>query len=690
MAGSKGEKANGPRQVSDHWKGIINMKKALILSLLFLSTLVSAQTNVSKFSAVRLVDIQPEGWLKTMLLNQEKGLTGKLQTTALPFMQDNWGGKPLKTGSVKGKTGWAAHEQEAYLLDGMLRCGYLLKSDALIQRASESLDGAMARVSPEGVIGSQLKGGKNRARWPHAVFFRALMAAYDSNGDPKIIDAMERHFMNDRVPLVGRETVNVETMVWLYEKTGKPLYLDMINGTLSPADPKLAVTVEKEDTARDFSVPDRHQGHGVTYLEFLKIPALRYQATGDKRYLEQTVKGFEKLDKYHMLPDGVPSSEEGLSGRTAQNTHETCDISDYLWTCHYMLEITGETGYADRMERALFNAGLGSITKEFDAHQYFSGLNQVYCNENSSPVVKYPLSRMAYRQLHNPPCCSGNVNRMIPVYAGSQWLKGEKGALVKALYGPGSVVHQVGDSKITLREESVYPYSDSILITVTEGAAAFPLLLRIPAWAENATVKLNGTNKSGVNPGAFFELNEKFKKGDKIEISLPAKAQFKKWSDDTLIVEYGSLLFALPVKTLKEEVSLESGGNPYMGYNMSPLSAWNYVLSGDGKDQSLLNVVRTGEVDPVNPWAQQPQALSIKVPATLFSQWTEVYRKVTRNEKITYEPMTPPLPAQGMFIHLKGEPEVISLVPYGSTELRMAMFPFSRRHKIVSGELVAE
>ncbi|MEI7850929.1 MAG: beta-L-arabinofuranosidase domain-containing protein [Kiritimatiellales bacterium] len=664
------------------------MKKALILSLLFLSTLVSAQTNASKFSAVRLVDIQPEGWLKTMLLNQENGLTGNLQKIGTPFTHDSWGEGPVDKTSSRN---WVPFEQEAYLLDGMIRCGYLLKSDDLIKRVQKSIDGAIAGASPEGVIGPLITGGGNRDRWPHAVFFRAMMAAYDNSGDKKILDAMEKHFANDKASWTDRETSIAETMVWLHEKTGKQLYLDMIENMLSPKlEPKELVKFQKKDITADFLVPQRHVGHGVTYMECLKVPALRYQATGDATYLEQSKKGFEKLDKYHMLPDGVPSSEEGLSEQTSQNTHETCDVADYLWSCHYMLQITGESSYADRMERALFNAALGSITKEFDAHQYSSCPNQVYCNENSSQVITYDSSRMAYRQLHRPPCCSGNVNRMIPIYVGSQWLKGANGALVKALYGPGSVVHQVGDSKITLKEESVYPYSDSILFAVTEGAAEFPLQLRIPAWAENATVKLNGTNKAGVKSGTFFELNEKFKKGDRIEVSLNAKAHCKKWSDDTLIVEYGSLLFALPIETLKEKVTLTSRGDTYMGYNMSPLSAWNYVLRMDGTDQSLLRVVRTGEIDPVNPWAQQPQALSIQVPATVLKEWTETYQKVTGKEGVAYAPMTPPLPPLGIFIRLPGKTEKISLVPYGSTELRMSMFPFVADFKVSAQGLFAE
>lgn len=666
-------------------------KYVFTLLLAFFSTMLNAQTNANKFVDISLANMKPEGWLKTMLVNQEKGLTGNLDTIGYPFMQDGWGDKPiLKKFGKKSAGWWVPYEQQAYLYDGIIRCGYLLKSDFLIKKATKSIYGAIANASPEGIIGTELTIG-DRRRWPHAVFFRAMMAAYDNTGDKKIISAMEKHYANDTIPLVGRDMANIEMMAWLYQKTGKQVYVDMIKKTLDPKTPKPIATF-KEDVIPFFSSPGKDEIHGVTYLELLKVPILLYQVTGDKKHLDEARKGFEKLDKYHMLPDGVPSSEEGLSGKSSHNVHETCDVVDYLWTCHYMLQATGETSYADRMERAVFNAGLGSITKKFDAHQYYSCPNQIYCDANSSHVASYPLSRFAYRQLHNPPCCTGNVNRMFPIYVGTQWLKGENNTLVKALYGPGSVIHQVGNSKITLKEESVYPYSDSILITVTEGSAEFPLQLRIPAWAENASVKLNGINKQGVKQGSFYELKEKFKKGDRIEVCLSAKARFKQWTDDAMIVEYGSMLFALPVKTIKEQVTVNipSHPKPFMGYNMNPISDWNYILGVDGKDQSLLKLVRTGKINYANPWEQQPQVLKIRVPAYKDEKWQENYRKITENGKTTYAPFTPPLMNRGemIFVLRRLEPEVISLVPYGSTELRISMFPFWSE-KTISPEALA-
>jgi len=667
------------------------INKVMTLLLLFSSTILSAQTNANKFFDISLKNIKPEGWLKTMLVNQERGLTGNLDTIGYPFIEDGWGGKPfLKKNGKITSAWWVPYEQQAYLYDGMIRCGFLLNSDFLIKKAQKSIYGAIAKSSANGIIGSELTVG-DRRRWPHLVFFRAMMAAYDNTGDKIILNAMERHFANDTIPMVGRDMGNIEIIAWLYENTGKKEYVEMMKRTIYPISPKPA-SAFKEDILPHFSSVERDEIHGVTYLELLKVPILLYQVTGEKKYLDEARKGFDKLDKFHMLPDGVPSAEEGLSGKSSQNVHETCDVVDYLWTCHYMLQATGETSYADRMERALFNAGLGSITKKFDAHQYYSCPNQIYCDANSSHVSSYEWSRFAYRQLHNPPCCTGNVNRMFPIYVGTQWLKGENGTLVKALYGPGSVVHQVGNSKITLKEESVYPYSDSILITVADGSAEFSLQLRIPIWAENATVKFNGINKQGVKQGIFYELKEKFKIGDKIEICLSAKAQFKQWTDDAMIVEYGSMLFSLPVKTLKEQVTVKipSHSKPFMGYTMNPISDWNYILGVNGKDISLLKVVRSGKIDSVNPWEQQPQVLKIKVPAYKAEKWKENYRKISEKGGTAFAPMTPPLLNRGemIFVLRRLQPEIINLVPYGSTELRMSMFPFWSE-KTISPEALA-
>ncbi len=471
-------------------------KRDLIITLFIWLSLISYSQN-GVFEDISLNRIKPEGWLKSMLINQRDNFTVPLETISQPFIRGGWGKEPfLRTEHGQTFVHWVPYEQTAYWYDGMARCGYLLDDPALQEKAHAAMYSSIKSASPEGIIEPALSVG-DRRRWPHAVYFRAMMAAYESTQDTKVLNALEIHFKNDTVPMLGRDFCNLETVAWLYQKTGDAFFF---HKALEMYDVYRERTPGYDDVIGHFSSSDKQEIHAVTYHEMLKLPIILYTLTGDKEQLDIARNGFRKLDDFHMLPDGVASSEECLSETGALNTHETCNIVDYMWTCSHMLKATGEVEWADRIERALFNAGLGSITKIFDTHQYASAPNQVVCTSHSSHVPAYDASRMAYRQVHEPHCCTGNVNRMLPVYAGSQWLAGEDGSLVKALYGPGSVTHTVGKNKVVLQERSVYPYSDTIQIVVTHGQACFPLQLRIPQWASAAVICINGRNGRVFHP----------------------------------------------------------------------------------------------------------------------------------------------------------------------------------------------
>lgn len=636
----------------------------------------------------------PEGWLNTMLINQRNGLTGYLDTIIFPFTQGGWGENPFVRNYKGIQSGfWVPYEQTAYYYDGAIRCGYLLNDSFLINKAQKAVYNTIKNASPEGILEPILSQG-DRRRWPHSVFFRAMMAQYEATNDEKIINAMEKHFLNDTIPLAGRDLCNVEAMAWVYMHTENK---DIYNKLMLWKDSQGKSSFQEDDLG-DYGSPERQEIHAVTYHEVLKLPIIYYMLTGDKRELEKARMGFAKLDRYHMLPDGVASGEEGTSGKGSQNTHETCNIVDYIWTLSYMLKATGETEWADKMERALFNAGMGAITKNFDAHQYLSCPNQVYCGDYSSHVSSYNVSRLAYRQMHKPPCCTGNVNRMFPAFVGNMWLTGEKNSLYKALYGPGKMEHTVNGKKIVLQEQSVYPYSDTITISIVSGSAEFPLYLRIPGWCNNPQLFVNGKERNDIKPGTFFCLNRVFEAGDKIVLVAPKQAEFINWDGyEAMVVNYGPLLFALPVKAkiTKEIVSLggEFENKPFIGYTMSPQTDWNYILGVDGTDNSLIKVVKHPIKDINNPWIQSQQPIELRVPMYKDPTWTSHYQKViTDSGDEVFAPLTPPLPARGamIFVLRKLNPEIKSLVPYGSTYLRMSMFPFWKETEISPEVLAAE
>ena len=666
---------------------------ALAFSLLVPSVLV-AQHEI--FQNVPLNQITPEGWQKNFLIKQRDGLTGHLDTLCEPFNQGGWLGDKsgLKAPFYKRTNSkgvdvlcWEPFEQTGYYYDGVLRAGLLLQDDFLVKKANEQIYGTIAQASPQGVMADAVPD-----RWPHVVFFRSFMAAYEATRDKKVLEALEKHYANDSFSLAGaRNILNIEQLLWLYRQTGKKEYLERpVKLYEAMASRKSDRLVNKFDDLRS---DERQDIHGVTFLEMLKLPVLLYMATGETRYLDAARNGYRKLDKFHMLANGITSSEEGLSDKRATSAYETCDISDYAWTTGYMLQATGEVEWADRIERDILNAGMASVTQDFETHNYFAAMNQVVSAIGSctSPIMGQAggASNMAYAQRQMPFCCTGNVNRFFPIYVGLQWLVGKDGALVKTLYGPSSFVHKIGDKTIKLREESAFPFSETVTIKVDEGKATFPLQFRIPTWAKKPKVAVNGVEQIGVESGKFFTVSGEHKAGDTITLTFPKEVRVREWEMNGAVVDYGPLLFSLPIPAKVEKELLSDwlwSGTPadskdLFGYNMFPDGKWKYVLALDYSNNHMARVISNPKADPNNPWDPKNPFLSIQMVGLEMPPWAMHYQeyKPHGNKPKQMAPITPPLPPRGSMImvyQMCEKPEVITLVPYGSTTLRLTVFPF--------------
>ena len=161
-----------------------------------------------------------------------------------------------------------------------------------------------------------------------------------------------------------------------------------------------------------------------------------------------------------MLIDGVNAPSEHIQIPTTQESHEICDISDYTGIYPILLKATGDAAYADKIERAAFNAAPGSVTKDFKALQYFSAPNQVIDARNS--FIRNGGGAMRYAPNSATECCPGNVNRMMPNFAINSWMTDGKGGLAATMYARSSVTYRVGErsSEVTVDEDTYYPFSD--------------------------------------------------------------------------------------------------------------------------------------------------------------------------------------------------------------------------------------
>lgn len=632
------------------------MKKS-ITSIIFIASCLAAaaQTDYSVFRTADMGEVRAEGWMKDILTRQKNGLSGHIEVAGHPFDKEGWG-----RADERRMWRWEDFEQTGYWADGALRLGYLIDDDMLRGKVKEWVDFQIDNPGKDGFIGPELDN-----LWPHVVFFRTIIAEYTATRDKRIIDALSSHYKNaERCRLLiktdgfdydfnERTMLHIEMLCWLYQETGDKFFIEKAEDTY-----RIFCSQKGPFTMQAFASEEVPIVHSVSSSETLKIPVILYMSTGKQEYLDAALHGLHKVFTYHGLADGLPSGNEAHDWNRPNGVHETCDVSDAQWMLRYFLQATGDARFGDMMERICFNAAMGVVSKDFRSLQYYSSPNQVIAKENSSPCTFVGgTDRMAYKVSHGPACCNGNMTRMLPIFCSSQWMKKGDRGIVAALYSPSTFTTSVDRKTVTIKEETAYPFNDAIKFTVsTKRPAEFSLWLRIPEWTKNAYAVINGSERIAIPvSGTFSEIRRQFKDGDVIELHLPMEVRFTEMPFDGISVERGPLLFSLPVESDTRVVETrEHNGVEFQSVFMTPASEWNYGFN------AAAEVKYSDSKDYSDPWSLEKTPVKIDVTASQIRNW-QLYRGV----------FTPDMPS----VLNIGESRIIRLVPMGTTQLRISVFP---------------
>ena len=260
--------------------------------------------------------------------------------------------------------------------------------------------------------------------------------------------------------------------------------------------------------------------HAYSHVNSLCSAVQAYLTLGSEKHLRAAKNGFDFVAAQSFATGGwgadetlrAPGSPEVYKSLTStHSSFETpCGSYAHFKLTRYLLRVTLDAGYGDSMERVMYNTVLGSLPLEADGRTYY------YSDYNLKGRKVYHKERWA--------CCSGTLPQVAADYRINTYFRDARGVYVN-LYIPSTLKWTQDGAQVELTQKGEYPYEPHIEFEVKlSRAALFAVNLRIPAWAEGASVSVNG-KREAASAGIFARVERQWKDGDRIEVELPLKAR---------------------------------------------------------------------------------------------------------------------------------------------------------------------
>jgi hypothetical protein len=622
------------------------------------------------FNLLPLGSIRPAGWLKGQLEIQANGLSGHLDET--------WADVGPNSGWLGG-TG-ESWERGPYFLDGLLPLAWLLDDARLKAKAQKYIDWTLEHQAANGMIGP----ASNDDWWPRIVMLKVLTQYEELTGDARVIPVMDKYFRHQLEALPTRPLRDwgkfrwqdeVLSVLWLYNRTGSSYLLDLArllhqqghDWTAQYANFQYThrMTAEFLKLQEDGGLKDLALStHGVNNGQAVKSGPVWSLVSGAGDGSATVLRMIAELDKYHGLPNGMFSCDEHFAGLDPSQGSELCTVVEYMFSLEQSLAITGDASLGDRLERLAFNALPGTLTDDMWAHQYNQEPNQVECSLHQKPWTTDGPESNLFGLEPNFGCCTANFHQGWPKFANSLFMlsgaqdTGAQDGLVAAAYAPCEANALVRGTRVHLVEETGYPFNGSVRITVNPASAlAFPLQLRIPAWAEGTAIKVNGQPAQAGAAGTFARIERTWKNGDHVEIEFPMRPRVSRWFHDSIAIERGPLVFSYGIG--EDWVKLRDRGMT-ADWQVFPTTPWNYALSVDEAAPEKSIAVDEKPVGEA-PFSSRRAPVRLTVKGRKLDKWR------AEDGAANALPESP--------VSSDEPEESIVLIPYAAAKLRITAFP---------------
>lgn len=439
-----------------------------------------------------------------------------------------------------------------------LSCQYDARLDALLDRVIADLTSIQ---QPDGYLNAYITFRKPDKRWKnlfvcHELFnagtlAEAAVAHYNATGKRTLLDPI-CHYIDHIDTVFGPEAEKLKgycghpgiemALVTLHGLTGEQRYLELSRFFVEQRgqQPNWFEREDNSDTEmywvemlrkyyrrhnRDFYEynqshrPARQQreavGHAVRAMFFYSAMADIAGRFGDDGLYDACLALWDDVCNRKMYITGGVGSEYDIEGigpayrlPNRDAYAETCAAAGLVFWNHRMLNMTGDSRYADVIERVICNLLPASVSLDGKSFYYENPL------ESDGSFARSATFICA--------CCPPNVAKLYASLGGYLYSCGAEELYVHQ-YAQSTAEAAVAGVSVAVGQTTGYPWDGRIAITLQpDRPVEFALKLRLPAWCRKADLAVNGApvEITGLMDRGYITLRRPWNAGDEVVLHL--------------------------------------------------------------------------------------------------------------------------------------------------------------------------
>ena len=270
------------------------------------------------------------------------------------------------------------------------------------------------------------------------------------------------------------------------------------------------------------------------------------QLSGDEKYAQAAQFFWETVVTNRTLAFGgnsrrehFPTAEDCMDFIEERQGPESCNTYNMLKLTKGLFETDPKGSYADFYERALYNHILSTQHPEHGGYVYFTPARPRHYRVYSAP------NQAMW-------CCVGTGMENHGKYGEFIYSHDDNSLFVNLFIASELNWKEKG---VILKQETKFPDDPKTILTfLSDEPVEFTLKIRHPAWVPAGQLKFTLGDKTWISesePSSYAEISRSWKKGDRLEVSLPMHTTIEAMPNvpDYVAILYGPIVLGAKTGT---------------------------------------------------------------------------------------------------------------------------------------------